>query len=140
MKVLDIKFEDSMKVEESFYQAFCNQDIELMKNVWDKTDDVVCIHPGSLIICGFKPIIASWEKIFTGFASATIKTSEKIYRCEKDIAFHYLKEDVLLKQKRIAIVYATNIYCDTKNGWKMITHHASLAFKELNKQVNPSIH
>lgn len=66
MKDFGIKFTDSMQVEESFYQASRYRDMDLMKLVWDRTDEVICIHLGSPRIYSFDLILASWEQIFAG--------------------------------------------------------------------------
>ena len=58
MKNIDISYTDSMQADEAFYQAFRAHDIELMKQVWQNTDDVFCIHPGSSRIYSFDLIIA----------------------------------------------------------------------------------
>ena len=140
MKELEIKFTDSMQVEESFYQAFRDRDIELMEKVWDQTDDVICIHPGASRIYSFDLIIASWKKIFIAPDAVTIEISQPVYKIEENVAIHYVKETLSLNEKLIGSVYATNIYRQTVNGWKMIAHHASQAFSDSNHKIDPSLH
>ena len=140
MKDLDIKFTDSLQVEESFYQAFRNRSIELMKTVWDKTDEVICIHPGSPRIYSFDLIIASWEQIFSAQEGAMIDITDPVYKLKDDVSIHYVKEVLSVNSKPVASVYATNIYQQTDDGWKMIAHHASPAFTESEVKVNPSLH
>ncbi len=140
MKDLDIKFTDSFQVEESFYQAFRNRNVELMRTVWDKTDEVICIHPGSPRIYSFDLIIASWEQIFSAQQGAMIDISDPVYKLQDAVSIHYVKEVLSVNSKPVASVYATNIYQQTDDGWKMIAHHASPAFTDSEVKVNPSLH
>lgn len=140
MKDLDINFTDSLQVEESFYQAFRTRNIDLMKDVWDKTDEVICIHPGSPRIYSFDLIIASWQQIFQAQSGSMIDIKDPVYKLCDDISIHYVKEVLSLNNEDVASVYATNIYQQTEEGWKMIAHHASPAFLATEEKINPSLH
>jgi ketosteroid isomerase-like protein len=140
LKDLDINFTDSLQVEESFYQAFRNRSVDLMKDVWNKTDEVICIHPGSPRIYSFELIIASWEQIFSAQSGTIIDISDPVYKLQDDVSIHFVKETLSVNDKHVASVYATNIYQDTDDGWKMIAHHASPAFSDLEVKINPSLH
>ena len=137
---IKINFTDSKQVEQSFYHAFCNRDIELMQHVWDQSDDALCIHPGSPRIYSFELIIASWREIFASPDAVTIEITEPVYKFEETVAVHYLKENLSVDNKLVGSVYATNIYHQTVDGWKMIAHHASPAFSESESKINPSLH
>ncbi len=140
MDNLGIKYTDSLQVEESFYQAFRTRDIELMKNIWDKTDEVICIHPGSPRIYSFDLIIASWEQIFQAQSGTMIDITDPVYKLQENVSIHYVKETLSVNDKAMASVYATNIYQQTEHGWKMIAHHASPAFSVSEEKINPSLH
>ena len=135
-----LKFTDSIQVEESFYQAFFNRDLELMKSVWSQSDDVICIHPGSPRIYSYELIIASWEQIFSGKEDASILIDEQLYTLEKQLAVHYVKGNLSVGEKFIGSVFATNIYRDTDLGWKMIAHHASPTFKNSEIPARSTLH
>ena len=140
MKDFGIKFTDSMQVEESFYQAFRYRDLDLMKLVWDRTDEVICIHPGSPRIYSFDLILASWEQIFAGQQEAIIEIVEPVYKVEHNVSIHYVKEIITVEEKVVGAVYATNIYHETVDGWKMLAHHASPACPDTETKINPSLH
>ena len=140
MNDLNIKFTDSLQVEESFYQAFRSRSVGLMKDVWDKTDEIICIHPGSPRIYSFDLIIASWEQIFSAQSGTMIDISDPVYKLQDDVSIHYVKETLSVNDKPVASVYATNIYQQTSDGWKMIAHHASPAFSDSEVKINPSLH
>ena len=129
-----------MQVEDSFYKAFRQRDIELMQQVWDTSDEVMCIHPGSSRIYSFDLIIASWQQIFSASPPTEIEITEPVYKQAETIAIHYVKENLSVDNQIIGSVYATNIYHQTANGWKMITHHATPAFSNSETRINPSLH
>ena len=129
-----------MQVEESFYTAFHQRDLVLMRQVWEQSDDVICIHPGSLRIYSFKLIIASWKQIFSAPQATSIEITEPVYKVEENIAIHYVRENLSIRGRPLGSVYATNIYRQSTTGWKMIAHHASPAFADSEKNLNPRLH
>lgn len=135
-----IQFSDSRQVEDSFYEAFRTRDLELMQKVWDTGDEVMCIHPGSSRIYSFDLIIASWRQIFSAPQATEIEITEPVYKLAESIAIHYVKENLSVDKRAIGSVYATNIYRQTANGWKMIAHHATPAFSNSETKINLSLH
>lgn len=129
-----------MQVENSFYEAFRKRDLELMEVVWDTSDDVMCIHPGSQRIYSFDLIIASWQQIFSALQATNIEITEPVYKLAETVAIHYVKENLSIGNKTIGLVYATNIYRQTANGWKMIAHHATPALSNSETRISPSLH
>ncbi|MEM1003431.1 MAG: nuclear transport factor 2 family protein [Bacteroidota bacterium] len=137
---MKIKFTDSIQVEESFYQAFLKRDIDLMKNVWHQSDDVICIHPGSPRIYSYEEIISSWKQIFSGKEDASILIDEQIYTTVEKLSVHYIRENLSIGEKFVGSVFATNIFRDTDEGWKMIAHHASPTFISPEMITNSTLH
>jgi hypothetical protein len=43
----------------TFYERFEALDLDGMAALWDQTDDVYCVHPGSPIIVGWGPVYRS---------------------------------------------------------------------------------
>jgi len=135
-----MKHTDSLQVEELFYQAFQHQNISLMKDVWSNTGEVVCIHPNTQRICGYQPIIASWEKIFAAQDNISISINEPVYRLTQDAAIHHVKEELYIDAQTVVTVLATNVYQQTQDGWKMIVHHASPALNVPGFKTTSKIH
>lgn len=141
MKNIDISYTDSMQAEEAFYQAFRAHDIELMKQVWQNTDDVFCIHPGSSRIYSFDLIIASWAHIFAVKEEINIQVSEVGYQQDTRTAIHTVKELLRVDNRDLGVVYATNIYHQTEqHGWKMVGHHGTPALTESESRISNSLH
>lgn len=111
-----------------------------MKDVWDKTDEVICIHPSATRIYSYDLIIASWEQIFSGQEGLSIVINEPVYILKQDTAIHYVKEELFVGESNVASILATNIYQQTDEGWKMIAHHASSTHSVSEVKINPSLH
>ncbi len=111
-----------------------------MKDVWDKTDEVICIHPSATRIYSYDLIIASWQQIFSSQEGLTILVNEPVYTIKQDVAIHYVKEELYIGESNVASILATNIYHQTQDGWKMIAHHASSTYSESKAKLNPSLH
>lgn len=139
-KDIKMKHTDSLQAEESFYQAFQHQNISLMKDVWDKTGEVVCIHPSAQRICGYKLIIASWGKIFAAQDNISISVNEPVYQLMQDAAIHQVKEELYIDAQKVITVLATNVYQQTQDGWKMIVHHASPSLNVPGFKTTSKIH
>ena len=135
-----ILFNDSLHAEESFYQAFCTRDIGLMRDVWSQSDNVICIHPGNHRIYSYELIIASWEQIFSGNEPTSIEIDEQVHTIEDDMAIHSVKEKLSIDDKYVGSVFATNIYRNSSQGWKMILHHASPTLTNNEYPTSSTLH
>ena len=140
MNDLTISFANSMQAEESFYQAFRERDIEIMRHVWERSNEVICIHPGSTRIYSFELIIASWKEIFSAPDAVNIEITEPVYVHTEDMSIHYVKENLSIDNKFAGLVNATNIYRHTQVGWKMIAHHATPAHSDAAQRVSSKLH
>ena len=140
MNDLERHFTDSAQVESSFYEAFCGRNLDLMQKVWEPSDDVICIHPGSTRIFGFDLIIASWQQIFSSPQTFKIEISEPSYNVDGAIAIHWVKEILSMSDQPIGVVLATNIYRKSASGWRMIAHHASSSTAVSNEKYRPNLH
>jgi SnoaL-like domain len=120
----------------TFYKAFESLSIEKMEEVWKRSDDTVCIHPGWEMFTSWTAIRESWLRIFENtnmikffLTNVKIKAFEKIaiVVCLENI------ESVIEDENRIRMgVIATNIFEKQNvnnhkynNEWLMIHHHGS---------------
>ncbi len=114
-------------VEQAFYEALNNADIELLMACWAEEDEVVCIHPGGQRLMGVGAIRAAFEALFaTGNVEASPERVRKINALAS--AVHHLVERIAVltpKGEQTAWVTATNVYHKTPQGWRMVAHHAS---------------
>ena len=116
-------------IEQSFYEALHNADIEQLMACWAEEDDIVCVHPGGPRLIGQGAIRATFEGMFAnGSVQAHPERVRKIVSLAS--AVHHLVErvEVITPQgAKQAFVLATNVYHKTPQGWRMVVHHTSIA-------------
>lgn len=114
-------------IEQSFYEALHNADIEQLMACWAEEDDIVCVHPGGPRLIGQGAIRATFEGMFAnGSVQAHPERVRKIVSLAS--AVHHLVErvEVITPQgAKQAFVLATNVYHKTPQGWRIVAHHAS---------------
>lgn len=114
-------------VEQAFYEALQQGDIERLMACWADEEDIVCVHPGGPRLVGPAAIRAAFEIIFS--AGSIRAFPEQVLRLTTSgSSVHSLVErvelpsdDGLLK----SYVMATNVYLKTAQGWRLAAHHAS---------------
>lgn len=115
------------EIEQQFYEALQQADLERLMAVWSDDDEVACVHPGGPRIVGAAAIRASFETLF---ANGSVNASaHKVRRLQMPgAAVHHVLERVeLMTQEgpKAAYVVATNVYVKSPQGWRMVLHHAS---------------
>ncbi len=114
-------------IEQSFYEALHNADIEQLMACWAEEDDIVCVHPGGPRIIGSGAIRTAFEGMF---ANGSVQAHpERIHKVVSlACAVHHLVERVEMitpQGAKQAFVIATNVYQKMPQGWRMVAHHAS---------------
>ena len=119
------------KTNTEFYRAFENLSIEMMDNLWEHGENVICIHPGWDLFTGWLAVRESWITIFanTEMIKFTI-TNTKIRTFDKAAVVVCLEniETTSADGRVIKIgVIATNIFeqSEQPNKWLLVHHHGS---------------
>ena len=103
-----------------FYGAFAGADLAAMAAVWATgRDDVSVVHPGAPAITGRAAVLETWRAIFAGAPALDIAFADAVARVYGDIAVVLCSESVTGNG-----LTATNIFCRTDDGWRMLHHHA----------------
>ena len=114
-------------IEQQFYEALQQGDVERLMAVWADDDDISCVHPGGPRVVGAQAIRTSFEGIFAN--GAIPAEPEKVRRVTTHaVAVHSVVERVRVmtdEGPQAAYVIATNVYVKTGLGWRMVVHHAS---------------
>ncbi len=114
-------------VENQFYEALREGDLDKLMAVWADDEEIVCIHPGGPRLVGQVAVRAAFEAVFA--SGAVHAQPEKVRRVHAlSAAMHSVVERVALSSTegtRIGWVMATNVYLKTSHGWRMVAHHAS---------------
>ena len=114
-------------IEQQFYEALQQADIDKLMAVWSDEDEIACIHPGGPRLVGAGPIRAAFDAMF---ANGSVDAhAERVRRVQMNGAsVHHVLERVQVatdEGARSAWVLATNVYLKTEQGWRMVLHHAS---------------
>jgi len=122
----------------AFYAAFEACDLDVMAEVWERSDRVVVTHPGWPTLRGWQKVFGSWEAIFrnTSFIQFVL-TDEQVVVCGAT-AWVTLDENILQAQgspdeggaadtaelsgSRVA---ATNVFVHDGARWRLVLHHGS---------------
>lgn len=123
----NIDFSTPEHAETLFYKAFEDCDLESMMQVWEQSEDIICIHPMSPRLTGMKAIVKSWTDIFQYSPKVKIEINTQSYLRTGDMSVHILHEIFHVEGENTpqSPVIATNVYKLTESGWRMILHHAS---------------
>jgi ketosteroid isomerase-like protein len=111
-----------------FYRAFELFDIEDMSEIWDKEQEVTCIHPGWPLIQGRKEVLQSWINIFNNTMVMQFTITESSIKIEGDWAWIICKEylrSVVNGKVNEGKVEATNIFRRIEKTWYLVHHHGS---------------
>ena len=95
-----------------------------MVALWDKGEDVVCVHPGGDAISGAAAISESWRSILEDEGNFDISHQLIARREESGLAVHMGIERIRADD-RTALLTVTNAYRLTPDGWKIVLHHAA---------------
>ena len=127
-------------VEQAFYEALHNADLQQLMACWAEEDEIVCVHPGGPRLIGAGAIRQAFELMFgNGSVQAHPERINKIESLAS--AVHHLVEkvEVLTPQGvQTAWVLATNVYHKTPQGWRMVAHHASPGTAQDVSELGPS--
>ncbi|HTD03481.1 YybH family protein [Undibacterium sp.] len=115
-------------VEAAFYDALSRADLEGLMALWAEDEEIVCIHPGAPRLIGHAAIRASWEAIFER-GSVHIRPVQLHATHNMLSSVHSIIEEVDSGSDAAQDVHilATNVYVKTPHGWRIATHHASIA-------------
>lgn len=133
-----------VQVNEDFYRAFENLDIDRMEAVWAKDAEIQCGHPGWRILRGWDPVMESWREIFTNTPQIRFHLSDMSVEVRGDLAWVTLYENLnssVEGQAVAAVILTTNIFRKGGDGWRMIHHHgSSVAQPTRSRGPAPTVH
>lgn len=107
-----------------FYQSIESGDLDAVLDAWEHSARVQCTHPGWSIIRGWDEVGGSWAAIMQSeHVPQFVLTNEHI-EIEGDLAWVTVDENLL--GGSAVTLSAINIFARDGEGWKMISHHASV--------------
>ncbi len=115
----------------ALYAAFESADVDAMKQVWDDTDDVVCVHPGWPLLRGRPQVLRSWSVIMANTAYIQFFLTDVHVEVTGDVAVVTCEENILTSVSddhgfgENARVVSTNVFRRRPGGWRLRVHHGS---------------
>lgn len=138
---MSLPFNSPELAELAFYRAFEARDADAMATIWDEADDILCVHPMSGPLNGREAVLTSWREIFSSDAVMRVSLElVQIYALESLVVHIVIEHLEVLGGKRVAPMLATNIYRQSAQGWRMLSHHASPMPGSGSGQTHPSLH
>lgn len=115
-------------IEQAYYEALAQGDIEALMALWADDEEILCIHPGGVRLLGHAAIRASFAAMFER-GRIEIRASQLHATQNMLTAVHNLIEEVPLVDDGMPDIHilATNVYTKTPRGWRLSIHHASVA-------------
>lgn len=117
-------------VNERFYRALEELDLEEMDRLWLHEPWVRCIHPGWDVLVGWDRVRESLEQIFAGTGWMRVTPTECDIHVFGDVGMVACAENITASRDSdvgVAVAQATNLFRRTAAGWRMFHHHASPA-------------
>ncbi len=116
------------ELETAFYDAISRADLDGVMALWAEDEEIVCIHPNTPRLIGHAAIRASWEAIFergsVHIKAMQLHATNTMLTSVHSVIEHLQRESDAMRDTHIV---ATNVYLKTPRGWRIVTHHASIA-------------
>ena len=113
---------------EAFYRAFETLETKEMEQVWLRASHIKCIHPGWPLLCGWGPIMTSWERIFDNTLGMRFTLRDVRVEVSGSFGWVVLIEDLESRgydgASRAQIV-TTNLFEKRDGRWFIVHNHAS---------------
>jgi ketosteroid isomerase-like protein len=116
--------DEVLVANQAFYDAHEQRDIGAMRDVWEHTDRVACIHPGWPILRTWRVVEESWRRIFEGPGRNQFIVTNDMAVIDGDLAWVTLDEN-LVDRAATGTIAATNLFTRAGGSWKLVLHHGS---------------
>jgi len=123
------EFATPQDAEDAYYDAIEDSDLNAMLEVWEASEDIVCLLPMQPQVQGQGKIREAWGPLLQSGVKVDIEVLHIHWIEAGDLAIHYLREKVNIpdQPQQQPPIYATNIYRKDGSGWHMILHQNSPA-------------
>ena len=120
-------FDSAADVEDAFYDAIDESDLDKMMAVWADSDDIACLLPMQPLHNGRQAVRQLWKGVFEQALKIDISVNHLQWIERGDIAIHLLEEVVrpVGSAQRQPPIYAGNVYHYDDTGWHLLLHFNS---------------
>ena len=129
-------------VNQAFYDAYRDRDIDAMAEVWLPSPYARCVHPSWELVVGWTDIRESWTELFRSIEHAEFQLEDVHIEVAGRIAWVNLLAYATLHTDDGEVIsassIATNIFEFTEGRWRMTLHHSSSFLEdELEEDEDP---
>ena len=117
-------FEEVLAANRAFYEAFESRDLDRMAEAWERSERIVCIHPGWPVLRGWDDVMRSWKGLFEGPQHLQFILTNEVASVQESIAWVTVDEN-LLDAGTGGTVAAVNMFAFDGTRWRMVVHHGS---------------
>ncbi len=121
---------------QAFYSAFETRDLDVMAEVWDRSERASITHPGWPTLHGWAKVAASLEAIFRGTPYIQFFLTNDRIHVTGDVGWVTVDESILqayrgepdgeaVEPSAGSTVAATNVFVREDGRWLMVNHHGS---------------
>lgn len=107
-----------------FYEAFEARDLDVMSDVWEHSDRVVCTHPGWRTLRGWGAVSGSWFALFGGPSPLQFILTAEAVAVAGDTAWVTVDEN-LINADGGGTVAALNVFVRSEGRWRLVAHHGA---------------
>lgn len=119
-------FTTPQDVEDAYYDAIDESDMETMQAVWEESDEVFCLLPMLPAHRGRQAVLNAWEAILRSGRPPQLQIGHLLWIEQGDLAIHLVEERFSVADQPLPqAIYATNIYRRAGAGWRLLAHQNS---------------
>lgn len=120
-------------VNQAFFDAYRERDIEGMEAVWLGSPHARCVHPSWELVVGWTDIRESWAELFRSLQHADLQVEDLHIEVAGRVAWSNQLVYATLHTEDGEVIsaasIATNLFEISEGEWRLVLHHAS-AFVE----------
>jgi ketosteroid isomerase-like protein len=120
------QFATPQDAEDAYYDAIDENDLEAMMQVWEDSEEILCLLPMLPAQRGRTSVRQAWEPLLGGEIALDMEIKHLAWIEHDNLAIHLIEEHVTAPgQADKQAVYATNIYRKGPQGWHILMHQNS---------------
>lgn len=116
------------QLENTFYDAFMQGDLEALMAVWWMDDSIECIHPFGPRLTGYKSVYSSWQEVINQSRGMQVELKQVHRHQGEELVVHTLVEKVSWNSddgRHSTEINSTHVFRNTEAGWRLVLRHSS---------------
>ncbi|MEY4513602.1 MAG: hypothetical protein RLZZ450_5724 [Pseudomonadota bacterium] len=112
----------------AFYAAFERLDLEAMGNLWARSVQVSCVHPGWDLVLGYEAVMQSWKGIFDGTGEIHFRSEDAQITAGSGMGWVVSREILSTAVQNMPIentLSTINTFVHEEGVWRIAHHHAA---------------